>query len=665
MAFVVSSGALQQIEKPVPAYPPYAMRLTNDNYRDYASLWRSQPELRTVVDFLARNIAQLGIHVFERVSDVDRERLTEHPLAALLARPNNSTTRYRLINALVHDMCIFDTGYWLKVKGDSGQPVALRRIRPQRVRVEGDNWVEADQYTIVGNKGTMSVDAASIVHFRGYNPTDDRLGDSPIESLRNVLAEEWAANVYREQLWRNGARMAGYLKRPIEAPEWDDKTRRRFRDQWQAQWTSDSPKAGGTPILEDGMDFVSAATSPRDAQYVESRKLTREEVARSFHVPLPMVGILDHATFSNIREQHKQLYMDCLGPWLEQLQEEIELQLLPDLDKSSTVYVEFNIADKLRGSFEEQAAQLQTAVGGPWMTRNEARARVNLPQIDGGDELIVPLNVSTSGDAPPPAAEGDGETAPVEETGDAEDTGQAGRRIVHKRRQIKARAPESHTEKARKGLSRFFARQGQVVLSNVGADKARHFEVKATAADVFDQARWNDELAADLLRINSLLATSAALDAMDQMGLDPSDFDPAIMSAWLAENASAKAKAINTTTFNAIAAALIATDEDPEISIKRLFEVYADARALQLAVSLTSSMSGFGTVEAGRHGGGPGTTKTWVTGNNPRASHKAMNGETVPIESTFSNGARWPADTAALGADDIAGCNCDVVITTP
>jgi HK97 family phage portal protein len=657
VAFVVSSGALQTVEKAVPAFPAYSVRLSENNYRDYAQLWRTQPELRTVIDFLARNIAQLGIHVFERVSDVDRKRLTDHPLAALLAKPNDSTTRYRLINALVHDICIFDSGYWLKVKGEAGKPVAVRRVRPQRVRVGGDNWLEADEYTIVGNRSALDVAASSLVHFRGYNATDDRLGDSPIESLRHVLAEEWAANVYREQLWRNGARMSGYLKRPMEAPEWDARTRGRFRSEWQAQWTGDSPKAGGTPILEDGMDFIPAATSPRDAQYIESRKLTREEVARSYHVPLPMVGILDHATFSNIKEQHKQLYMDCLGPWLEMIQQEIELQLLPDLDTASNVYVEFNISDKLRGSFEEQAAQLQTAVGGPWMTRNEARARVNLPQVDGGDELIVPLNVS-AGDAAPSADEGTPD--PVDQTAASRPA------MAHKRQptRIKARASQAHIDKARNSLARFFARQGQVVLSALGAEKARRFEAKANPSDVFDAQRWDDELSADLLRVNSLMATSAALSTMESMGLDPADFDPAIMAAWLAESASAKAKAINITTFNAIAEAINA-GQDPETEIKQLFTVYADSRADQLSTSLGAAMAGFGSVEAGRHGGGPGTTKTWVTGPKPRPSHAAMNGETVDIESTFSNGARWPADSSALTADDIAGCNCEVVITAP
>ena len=57
-------------------------------------------------------------------------------------------------------------------------------------------------------------------------------------------------------------------------------------------------------------------------------------------------------------------------------------------------YVEFNLEEKLRASFEEKAAVTSTAVGAPWMTVNEARELNNLKNIDGGDELIMPLNMT-------------------------------------------------------------------------------------------------------------------------------------------------------------------------------------------------------------------------------------------------------------------------------
>jgi len=136
-------------------------------------------------------------------------------------------------------------------------------------------------------------------------------------------------------------------------------------------------------------------------------RLTDEEVARSYFIPPPMIGILDHATFSNITEQHKMLYQDTLGPWLSMIQDEVALQLIPDFEPvhPDRFYVEFNIREKLTGSFEERAGVMQQAIGGPWLTINEGRAMDNRPPIDGGDELIRPLNVTQNGDQDPIQAE--------------------------------------------------------------------------------------------------------------------------------------------------------------------------------------------------------------------------------------------------------------------
>ncbi|MBU0847634.1 phage portal protein, partial [Patescibacteria group bacterium] len=160
--------------------------------------------------------------------------------------------------------------------------------------------------------------------------------------------------------------------------------------------------SGKTPVLEEGMTWKQASFSAAEAEYMAGRKLTREECARAYHIPLPMVGILDNATFSNIREQHKNLYQDCLGPWLAMIEQEIELQLLPDLGDTKGVYVEFNIQEKMQGSFEEQTQALQSATGTPWMTINETRALRNLPSIGPeGDRLVTPLNVLVGGLASP------------------------------------------------------------------------------------------------------------------------------------------------------------------------------------------------------------------------------------------------------------------------
>lgn len=74
-----------------------------------------------------------------------------------------------------------------------------------------------------------------------------------------------------------------------------------------------------------------------------------------------------------------------------------------------------------------------------------------------------------------------------------------------------------------------------------------------------------------------------------------------------------------------------------------------------------TSVSGFGSTEAARQTSGRGR-KTWRTrSGNPRSSHRRMDGETVDLDDLFSNGARWPGDSA-LRDDERAGCKCAVEI---
>ena len=403
MAIVVTGGRLATIAAGAPPAIPSSIQITDQVYSDLAAIYRSQPQVRTVIGFLARNIAQLGLHTFRRRDVDDRERLIEHPLAKLLKQPapGKKLTRYQLIQRLVSDVGIYDQAYWVKARDrGTGEVLGVVPVPVARVAPLGDGWISPDGYRVTGARGQVEIPADDVVHFHGYNPDDLRVGLSPLEALRSVLQEEFQASLHRQQLWRNGARTSGFIQRPAGA-NWSAEARARFKTEFRAVYSGVGPGAGGVPILEDGMTYVAAGLDPKAAQYIEGRKLTREEVAAAYFIPGPLIGILDHATFSNIREQHKQLYQDTLGPWLAQIQEDIALQLLPDLDPDGDVYCEFNIAEKLSGSFEEQAAQLQTSVGAPWMTRNEARGRMNLPAIDGGDELITPLNVLVGGQASP------------------------------------------------------------------------------------------------------------------------------------------------------------------------------------------------------------------------------------------------------------------------
>lgn len=411
-ARVLSGGQLAALSSPIPlppgymAEPPWGVWDAGDDvlgsWEDPILIWKSQPSVRKVVDFIARAIASTPVKVYQRVSDTDRQRLTEHPLARVLAAPKAQVVPFRFWHAVVVDWLLFDR--WCVAKTQSGvgaRPITLTRVQAQRVKFTSDGLGNVFKIFLDGGVTPAHVlDPGSFMYDHGYAPLNAN-GTTPMTTLQAILQESREAVDYRRAIWKRAGRVPAVITRPADAPKWDDTAYQRFKAGWSA-YARGGGQEGGTPILEDGMALAKVeAFSPSDTNDLEGRKFSDAEVASAFHIAPELVGARE-GNYSNVQAYREMLYGDALGPYFEPLQQVVNAMLTPDLDDSGAVYAEFDIDAKMRGSFELQAAVTSTAVGGPWMTRAEARARVNLPHLGPHtDELIVPMNVTEGGQASP------------------------------------------------------------------------------------------------------------------------------------------------------------------------------------------------------------------------------------------------------------------------
>ena len=134
-----------------------------------ADMYRAQPHLRNVLSFLGRNIAQVRVHVYEVVSENDRVRRRDSLAARVLRKPNPQSTGYQLMYGLVVDKKLYDVAYWL-LTWDRGLP-QLWRVPPTWVERVDKNPFEISHYRMKTSRGTIKVDPADIIEFRGYDPT--------------------------------------------------------------------------------------------------------------------------------------------------------------------------------------------------------------------------------------------------------------------------------------------------------------------------------------------------------------------------------------------------------------------------------------------------------------------------------------------------------------
>lgn len=374
-----------------------------------AELWRTQPHLRTVVDFIARQVAQLGLHVYRRDSDDGRTRVRDSELARLMNQPNPDQTTYEFVRGIVSDLAVYDCSYALLVMGVDGWE--LRLLRPAWVQiVESTPYAPVTYAVTWPNRRPMKVPAAQVIQFHGWSPADELRGLSPVATLRAILSEQIEAQSFRLQMWARGGRIGSYLVRPVAAGSaMSAEARLKFQRQFNEAWTGRGEKAGGVPLLDEGIELKTARFNAKDEQWAEAAQLSLRTVAAVYHVQPAMVGDTAGVSYANVREFRKMLYGETLGPLLMMIEQRLNLALghLGDGDE----YVEFNVEARLRGDAEEQASVLQTAVGAPYMTINEGRARLNMPAVDGGDELVKPLNLTQPGDTEPiPAAVPDNDT---------------------------------------------------------------------------------------------------------------------------------------------------------------------------------------------------------------------------------------------------------------
>lgn len=550
-----------------------------------SQMYKTQPHLRTVVAFLGRNIAHLGLHAYRRINATDRERDTTSGVGAWLSsrRANPTMTLYDLVYAAVVDLALYDRAYMLPYEGPNGWEVY--RVPPVWVTPHKKDALGISEYNIGwGDSGGTVVDRSRIVAVEGYSPSSVTGVSPALDALRDVLAEQIQAMKYRRQLWARGGRVSAVLERPAGAPRWSDSAREAFREDWYAKYTGSGSHAGGTPILEDGMTLNRVDYSATDQQYIEGVQLSFTTVASVFHVNPTMVGVLDNANYSNVREFRKMLYGDTLGPLIAQLESALNAWLLPIMGGEEGTYVEFNVAEKLQGDFEAQSQFFQSAVGRPYMSANEARARLNLRAVEGGDDLVTPLNVLVGGQASPQ------DSVPS-------DSG-----------------VRSKSGRALPDWVAGVAREYSYILSGDTKDLNRAKRLKAI----------------------SLGATArAGRGVVREHG--SGEYDPDRTEDYL----EARAEGVEQ-----------AWEDAPD---------HGDEAAQVFGLGLALWDYSWGRLEAGRQNGA--VTKTWVTtSSNPRAEHAAMNGETVGLDDEFSNGLRWPGDSASGDPAEVANCRCEVTV---
>lgn len=372
--------------------------LVNNKWMTYEALYNSQPWVRAAVDVLAFGIGRLPWDAYINGGrDGEREKQRDGYLANLLQDPGNGNTPTYVKQSIMGNLAVH--GNAICVKGRPGPGMPPDTLIPSNFGfwyvVPGIDR-PVDWYVFRTWRGMqIPFRPEEVIHFRPWGTGQGLVAPSKMEALRTTLMNEDAAQRMTIASFENGMRPIGaYTVEGTLKPENADRIRAQLNERYGGV-----DNAFKIMLLDQNAKWQSMSQSFIDSELSKLRTLNREECAAVFAVPQPIMGILDHATFSNVAEQHLMLYMDTYNPWTTLIEESFTVQMINSEPTMEGQYVEFNYKEVMRGNPETEGRMLMLAVGGPFMTSNEARARQNLQPLEVedspyGDKILPPPNAS-------------------------------------------------------------------------------------------------------------------------------------------------------------------------------------------------------------------------------------------------------------------------------
>lgn len=333
---------------------------------------------------ISETIATLPLGLYERTSNDARVPAKNHPLYSIIHdQPNIDATSSVHWEATVAAMLLRGNARAEKLMVGE-RLVGIKFLVPRRLSPP-QSINGAMVYPYVEPDGRRRIIPANrIFRIPGFT-VDGVEGLSVVQYGANVFGNAQAADLAAGKMFENGMLPTTYFKldRVLKPDQ-----REEFRDQLRR--IKGALNAGESPLLESGMGIGDVGINPNDAQLLESRGFSVEEICRWFRVPPWMVGHQGNGTKwgSGMEQEMIAFLAFTLMPWLRRIEQAINKDLLSPAERMR-YYAEFSIEGLLRADSAARAAFYGSMVNNGIMTRDELRVKENLPPKGGNAAVLT------------------------------------------------------------------------------------------------------------------------------------------------------------------------------------------------------------------------------------------------------------------------------------
>jgi len=350
--------------------------------------WRLSAVYRCIT-LISETIASLPFQLYQYEDNGNKFVAKDHKSYNLfISEPNQFQTWFDFKMMLMSQALSYGNGYAYIRRDNYGnilsyEPLSNGECQPYYVRTGDAHFL---YYYVFGK----IVEQRNIIHIKCIG-SDGVIGRNPIEVAREAIGAGLAQQNFTSSMYKNGLNLQGTLE---TVGNLSDKALERLRVQMNK--FKGGKNGSDTLLLEEGLKYNSISLSPIDAQFIESKKFTIEEIARFYGVPLHKIGSLDRATNNNIEHQDLEFYKNCIATWEERFEQEFNRKSLVPNEKGKFRH-QFDNSSLLRTDTKARMEWINGMFSKGAISPNEIRVMEGLNAVDNPkmNETYMQLAMST------------------------------------------------------------------------------------------------------------------------------------------------------------------------------------------------------------------------------------------------------------------------------
>ena len=332
------------------------------------------------VRLLADTISTLPVDTFYREGGA---RLVFRPKPIWVERPDIGMAREDFLQQAMVSL-LLDGNVFIRIfRGRAGEVTSLTVLDPTRVEVRRNPATREVEYAIDGTAGAV-LTAAEVLHITELRRPGALRGVSRIEEVKQMLGLAAALEEFSARFFGQGSTTQGLIEWPGNLTKEQAKD---LADGFE-EGHKGLKRAHRPGVLFGGAKFVKTGVDPNEAQMLESRQFSVEEIARIFRCPLHLLQVATPGamSYASVEQNAIQFAQYTLRPIISKFETALST-LLP-----GPAFVKFNLDAILRGDIQTRFAAYSTGQLAGFLSVNDIHRLEDMPPADGGDEYRVPLS---------------------------------------------------------------------------------------------------------------------------------------------------------------------------------------------------------------------------------------------------------------------------------